>query len=129
MPFYGFSFSLSLSHLHSPLSLFFIFCSKCGLILWKMHPSSIFFPQFAISYIFLKNSYWYSITVVCIYPTTPHHKPSPPPSLASTPLWFCPCVLLPFSPLSSPISPLVTVRLFLISMSLVIFCLLVCFVD
>ena len=48
------------------------------------------------------------------------------------PPWFCPCVLYRCSwklssPLSPPHSPLVTVRLFLISVSLVIFCLLVCF--
>ena len=35
----------------------------------------------------------------------------------------------PFSPRDPPPSPLVTVHLFLISMSLVIFCLLACFVD
>ena len=38
--------------------------------------------------IFLKKLfYWFSITVVCIYPTS-LPKPSPPPSLASTRLGF-----------------------------------------
>ena len=53
------------------------------------------------------------------------------------PLWLCPCVLYTFflrippliSPLSSPLSPLVTIRLFFSSMSLVLFCSLVCFAD
>ena len=71
-------------------------------------------------------------------PTTPPPpQPSPSPAPASTSNWFCPCVLhscswkpFPlFPPLSPPTSPLVTVRLFLISMSLVIFSLLVCFID
>ena len=48
--------------------------------------------------------------------------------------WFCPCVLYssswkPFSPLSPPPSPLASVTLFWISMSLVIFCLHFSFVD
>ena len=59
--------------------------------------------------------------------------PTPDP----TPLWLCPWVLytcslttlLPLPPLSPPTYPLVPVSLFSISMSLVIFCLLVCFVD
>ena len=70
-----------------------------------------------------------------------HHsippQPSPLPNVDPTPLWFCPCVLcirswksFPlFLPLPPPTSSLVTVSLFLISMSLVIFCFLVCFVD
>ena len=77
-----------------------------------------------------------SSTVVCIYPSTtlPPPQPSLPPSPASTPSWFCPCVLYsyswnPFPPLSLPTSPLVTVKLYLISMSLVLFCLLFSFVD
>ena len=50
------------------------------------------------------------------------------------PPWLCPCVLYsssckPFSPLSPPCSPLAIVRLFLTSMSLVIFCLLFSSVD
>ena len=64
---------------------------------------------------------------------SPWPQPSPPPSPNSTHPWFCPCVLyscswkpFPLSPpLSPPTSPLVTVSMFLISMSLVIFCLLV----
>ena len=50
------------------------------------------------------------------------------------PPWFCPCVLYssswkPFSPFFPPHSPLAIIRLFLISMSLVIFCLLFSFAD
>ena len=69
------------------------------------------------------------------FPSPP--QPSPLPSSVSTPPWFCPCVLYScsckpftlFPLLCPPLSPLVTVLLFLISMSLVIFCLLDCFVD
>ena len=78
---------------------------------------------------FFKLLYCGSITVVCIY-----SPPLPPTSAKPTSLpcfhpWFCPCVLYssswkPFSPLSPPYSPLAIVRLFLTSMSLVVFCLL-----
>ena len=55
----------------------------------------------------------------------PHNHPPPR---------FCPCVLYsssckPLSLLSPPHSPLTIVRLFLISMSLIIFCFLFSFVD
>ena len=65
-------------------------------------------------------------------PTHPHLPPLVLPSLA---LSMCAlCMFLddpsPTSPhYSSPLSPLVTVNLFFISMTLVIFCLLVCFVG
>ena len=63
------------------------------------------------------------------HPSQPHLPPPPTPSP-----WFCPCVLYssscnPLSSLSPPHSPLAIVILFLISMSLVIFCLLFSFVD
>ena len=62
---------------------------------------------------------------------------SPPPTLDPTLLWFCSRVLYtcslttlaPFSLLSPPTYLLVTVSLFLISVSVVTFCLFVCFVD
>ena len=65
-------------------------------------------------------------------PSTPP-QPVPPPSPTSTP-WVCPCVLYSsswksLSPLSPPHSPLAIVSVFLISMSLGIFCLLFSFVD
>ena len=79
--------------------------------------------------------YCCSITVVCIFPTIPPTpaKPTSLPCFHPLP-WFCPCVLYscswkPFPPLSPPTFPLVTVRLFSISMSLVIFSLLSSFVD
>ena len=68
------------------------------------------------------------------HPSTPP-QPIPPPSPhLYPPPWFCPCVLYsssckPLSPLSPPHSPLAIVTLFLISMSLVLFCLLFSFVD
>ena len=69
-----------------------------------------------------------------------HFLPMPPPHPSQThlpphrPPWFCPCVLYsssckPLSPPSPPHSPVAIVRLFLTSMSLVIFCLLFSFVD
>ena len=74
-------------------------------------------------------------------PFSHHHFPQlhplPPPTLNPSPLWLCPWVLytcslmtLPLPSLLSPcLSPLVTASLFFIPMSLIIFCLLVCFVD
>ena len=74
-----------------------------------------------ILFYFILFFYCYSITVVCLFSPSLH----PPP-------WFCPCVLYstscnPLYPLSPPPPPtpaLAIVRLFLTSMSLVIFCLL-----
>ena len=77
-----------------------------------------------------------SITVVCIFSPPLPPTPAKPTSLPCfhPPPWFCPCVLYsssrkPFSPLSPSHSPLAIVRLFLTSMSLVIFCLLFSLVD
>ena len=80
--------------------------------------------------------YCYSITVVCLFSPSLHPTPAEPtslPHLHPSPS-FCACVLYssswkPLSPLSSPHSPLAVVRLFLTSMSLVIFCLLFSLVD
>ena len=89
-------------------------------------------PLFFIFIIFLlfKYSLHFSTTTLP-HPAHPHL----PPSFLS-PLWLCPWVLytcslttLSLSPIISLRSPLVTLSLFFISMSLVIFCLLVCFVD
>ena len=98
----------------------------CILIDWNI------FPIFKKIFIFVQVQ----------FSAFPHYhsplpQPSPPPSPDSTHPWCCPCVLYscfwkPFTlstSLSPPVSPLVTVCLVLISMSLVIFCLLVCFVD
>ena len=75
--------------------------------------------------------YCYSITVVCLFSPSLHPNPAKPPSLLHLhpPPRFCPCVLYssscnPLFPLSPPPSPLPIVRLFLTSMSLVIFCFL-----
>ena len=88
-------------------------------------------PSFLL-FIYLFNFYCCTITVVCIFLPTPT-KPTFLPRLQPPP-WFCPCVLYssswkPFSPPSPPNSPLAIVRLFLTSMSLVIFCLLFSSVD
>ena len=87
--------------------------------------------------IFLKFIYLFLFSYNCLHflPIPPPHPPSPTscPHLYPPP-WFCPCVLYsssyrPLSPLSLPHSPLAIVTMFLISMSLVIFCLLFSSVD
>ena len=60
-------------------------------------------------------------------------KPTSLPCL-NPPPWLCPCILYSsswksFSQLSPPLPPLAIVRLLLITLSLVIFCLLFSFVD
>ena len=94
------------------------------------HCHSVLFIAFFFSFSF------YSVTVVCIFSPSLHPTPAEPTSLPNLhpPPWFCPCVLYsssckPLSPLSSPHFPLAIVRLFLTSMSLVIFCFLFSFVD
>ena len=87
--------------------------------------------------------YCFSSTVVSIFlPPLPPSQPSPPSTFDLTSLpWshlplalpMCPVYMFlddpsPLPPLSPPTSHLVTVSLFFISMSLVIFCLLVCFI-
>ena len=64
----------------------------------------------------------------------PHPSQTHLPPCFHPPPWFCPCVLYssssnPLSPRCPPLSPLAIVRLFLTTMSLVIFCLLFSFVD
>ena len=105
-------------------------------------PSSLqsFFFNFLESITFIFLFYCCSSTVVSISlhystPTTTTAIPTSHPW--SYTLWLCPCVLYtcyltilpPFPPLSSHTSSLVTIGLFFISVSLVIFCLLICFVD
>ena len=89
--------------------------------------------------IFYGNSFFfnfYSIKIVCIFSPSFHPTPANPTSFPNLypPSWFCPCVLYSssstlLSPPSPPPSPLAIVTLYLISMSLVIFCLLFSFVD
>ena len=95
-------------------------------------------PWYVVLFIFfhLKIFYCYSITVVCLFSPSLHSTPAEPPSLPhlQPPPWFCPCVLYsssynPLFPLSPPHSTLAVVRLFLTSMSLVIFCLLFSSID
>ena len=85
---------------------------------------------------FFKIFYYSSITVIRISSPPLHATPDKPTFLPCfhSPPWFCPCVLYssswkPLSPLSLPPSPLAIIRLFLTSMSLVIFCLFFSSVD
>ena len=107
------------------LEFFFLFF----LSFWQEFRPESFFSIF-------KLFYYCSITVVCIFSPPLYPTPAKPTSLACLhpPPWFCPCVLYssscnPLSSLSLPHSPLAIIRLFLTSVSLVIFCLLFSFVD
>ena len=72
-------------------------------------------------YLFL-NFYCYSVTVVCLF--SPPQR-NPPPSPTSTlPLDFVHVSFIVVPVIPSPHSPLAIARLFLTSMSLVIFCFL-----
>ena len=90
-------------------------------------------------YIILSLFFKFIVVQLQLSTFSPHHSPPTPAKPASllcfhlSP-WFCSCVLYcsswkPFSPMFPPHSPLAIVRLFLISVSLVIFCLLFSFVD
>ena len=80
----------------------------------------------------LRVFYCCSNTVVCIFAyhaSHPHLPPLIPPPFGFVHVSFIVVPENPFpspAPLSPPTSPLITVSLFLISMSLVIFCLLDC---
>ena len=79
--------------------------------------------------------YCCSSTVVSVFPHLfPQPQPSPPPTLDPNSLWFCPCVLYTCSLmiLPTPCYPLPFLSgyyLFFISMSLIIFYFLDCFVS
>ena len=114
----------SLRMLLLPINLFFLICK-------------FYFYLYLLIFI---NFYCCSITVALI--TLPHYSPllyplptspiqsSPLLSLSMGPLYMCLNLTLPllFSLFLTP-SSLATVSLFLISMSVVLFCSLVCFVD
>ena len=98
----------------------------------------ITFIKYIILFLLVIVFYYCSSTVIFILPPAQHMpQPCPSPTLNPIPLWLCLWVLYtcslktlpPFLPLTPPTSSLVTVSLFLISMSLVLFCLFVCFVD
>ena len=91
-------------------------------------------PSF-LSFFFLIKFFIVIQLQLCAFYPHPSTPPKPPslPHLYPPP-WFCPCVLYssscnPLSSLSLPHSPLSIVRLFLTSISLVIFCLLFSSVD
>ena len=87
-------------------------------------------------FFFFLNFYCYSIRVVCLFSPTLHLNPGKLTTLPDIhpPHWFCLSVLYNrscnhLSPLYPPHSSLAILRLFLTSMSLVIFCLLFPSVD
>ena len=90
--------------------------------------------QSLILTVLLKN-YCYSTTVVSIF--TPPHPPVPSVPASHPrpyPLWLYPCVLYTCSLMALPLlscltSALVPVSLFFISMSPIIFCFFICFVE
>ena len=93
----------------------------------------VYFYLFIVKFLLLFNySCLHFLPIPPPHPSQPHLSPRPLPSLLI--LSMCPCVLYsssckPLSSLSPPHSPLAIVRLFLTSVSLVIFCLLISFVD
>ena len=102
-------------HLSNPCLCIYITFSPCILLLCLNFPFLFF----------IFNFYCYSITVLCLFSPSLHPTPAEPTSLPHLhpPPWFCPWVLYssscnPLFPLSPP--PAI-VRLFLTSMSLVIF--------
>ena len=84
--------------------------------------------QFHMFFFKILIFYCYSITVVCLFSPSLHSTPAEPPSspTSTLPLDFVHVSFSssckPLSPLSPPYSPLSIVRLFITSMSLVIFC-------
>ena len=100
--------------------------------LWFMNSSfyDVSFDQRELL-IFLTLFFYCCSITICILSPHLHPTPAKPPSLPHLhlPPWFCPCVLYssscnPLSSLSPPQSDLAIVRLFLSSMSLVIYFLL-----
>ena len=94
--------------------------------------TSVLVPIFFLKLIYL---FLFSYNCLCFLPFPPP-TPASPTSLPYLypPPWFCPCVLYsssyrPLSTLSPPHSPVAIVTMFLISMSLVIFCLFFSFID
>ena len=112
--------------------LFFkILVSNCSVL---SHRNTIeFWKTTFYSVVFFKKNIYF---LYCIFSPSLHSTQAsltPLPHLYHAP-WFCPCVLYsssyrPLSPLSLPHAPVAIVTMFLISMSLVIFCLLFSFVD
>ena len=117
------------------------------MLILPIHKHGIYFHLFVSSsisffsilegfFLIFLNFYCYSITVACLFSPSLHPTRAEHTSLPRLhpPPWFCPRVLYssscnPLSPLSPTHSPLAIVRLFLTSMSPVIFCLLFSFVD
>ena len=105
--------------------------------LWALKLCILNFEGFFL--LFSSILFYFVVVQVQLSPFSPQHSPCPTHLYLLNPtlLWLCPCVLytcslmnLPlFSPIMPPPSPVVTVSLFFISMSLVIFYSLVCFVD
>ena len=93
---------------------------ESGKSLLNFEQTSFFF------FLFFKKIYCYSITVVCIFSPFLHPTPAKPTSLPHD-FVHVSFIVAPVN--ASPHSPLAIVRLFLISISLVIFCLLFSFVD
>ena len=108
---------------------------RCCLCIYNIF-TCVYWDRTVRVFFFFFFFFFYSVTIVCIFSPSLHPTPASPTSLSHLypPPWFCPCVLYsssyrPLSSLSPPHSPLAIVTLFLISVSLVIFCLLFSFVD
>ena len=89
-------------------------------------------PKIEMFNLFFLYFFYCSSTIISIF--TAPHPPAPPSHLCPLALSMCPSYvfldappIIPYYPY--PLSSLVTVRLFFISMSLVVFCLLIFLVD
>ena len=100
----------------------------CQCCLTSLFPSIVSF----------KKKYFLSLfKYSCLHfpPPLPHTPAISTSYLNPTALWLCPCVLYTCSLMTLPLfphyllPPLVTVGFFFISMSLILFCSLICFVD
>ena len=119
-----------LSQLFLPFFLHPLVSPRLSSCPWIVHISSLA-SLFPIQFFFLLL---FKYSCLNLHPTMTPAPPIPASTLEPTPFGFVhvsfihvPRRAFPYYP--SPASSLVSVRLFFISMSLVVFCLLVCFVD
>ena len=119
------------------LNVIYIYCPSLIYSFKAMHfpvitavTTSLIFICHVLNSLFLNFLLLFNYSCVPFLPIPPpHHIQIPLPTPLHPPPWFCPCVLYssscnPLSSLSPPHSPRPNVRLFLTSMSLVIFCFL-----
>ena len=124
--------------MHVSINMCTCMCKK-GASMYFLHSEMYYKCPFVLVYVsfnLIMQSHFFTLLLFnysCLHFLPTPAKPTSLPCFHPPP-WFCPCVLYssswkPFSPISPPHSPLAIVRLFLTSMSLVIFCLLFISID